>query len=709
MQANILNALLIIAFLGVGVPGRPSVSAQDSSEAERILQKAVLLEDVDGDLQAAIEQYKTIVAEYPDNRPVASKALVGMGRCYEKLGKDEAAKAYERVVSEYADQNEAASHARARLAVLRKSARPATEAAFATRQVWTGPDMDFEGAPSPDGRYLSFVDWTTGDLAIRDLETGTNRRLTDKGPWEKSDEFAEFSRWSPDGKQIAYDWYDGKCCIGLRVISAEGGRPRSLVNCEEGEWMETYDWSPDGRQILILLEQKDDTYQIVMVSAADGTTTVVKSFERRGGYPHAMRFSRDGGYIAYDQTQQENALDSDIFLISADGSREMTLVEHPAQDFLLGWSPDGRGVVFASDRTGSLDMWYLPVHAGKAQGAPELVKSGVEEIVPMGFTQNGSFYYAQAPFVLDVYVARIDSQNGKILAPPEKAIRRFEGRNSWPDYSADGKYLAYVSTRNRSFHSALYPNILCIRSLDTGEEQEFATRFRRLAGPRWSPDGQLLYLAAWDNEGMGIYRVNTQNGEFTPIVRVKAPASLHWHEISPDGSTFIYGRRENSKAPYRIVSRKLTTGEEKVLHTGDKNWFSISPDGKRLALINQGKDKVLQITPVSGGRPTELMHFKDEKTSISPVEWSADGKYIFFDRMHKNNLRGLWRIAVNGGKPEALNLEMSSFQNLSVHPEGRHIAFDSPGAIRSRPAIWVMENFLPSGEEVTGSSTEGPK
>jgi hypothetical protein len=37
----------------------------------------------------------------------------------------------------------------------------------------------------------------------------TNRRLTNKGSWEKSDAFALFSRSSPDGKQIAYDWIAG--------------------------------------------------------------------------------------------------------------------------------------------------------------------------------------------------------------------------------------------------------------------------------------------------------------------------------------------------------------------------------------------------------------------------------------------------------------------------------------------------------------------
>jgi Tol biopolymer transport system component len=571
------------------------------------------------------------------------------------------------------------------------------------RQVWTAPDMgNIEGAPSPDGRFLSFTDWETGDLAVHDLETGTNRRLTDKGPWEKSDAFALFSRWSPDGNQIAYDWYDGDCCVDLQVIALEGGNPRILVNHEDDSWMQTYDWSPDGKQILIFLEKKDGARQIALVSAADGATRVIKTLEGRGDWPQIMRFSRDGQYIAYDWPQEQDSAERDVFLISADGSHEFPLVEHPADDRLLGWPPHGEGILFSSDRTGSLDMWYLPVSGGKSLGAPELVKAGVERIVPLGFSQNGSFYYAQGQWMLDVYVARMDPQTGKILAPPEKAIKRFEGVNSWAEYSPDGKYLAYVSTRSRAFQSAVHPNILCIRSLETGKEREFTTKFKRLAGPRWSPDGQFIYLAAWYGEGMGIYRFNTQDGESTPIVRTEPPAWLHSHDVSPDGNTFIHERRDKLKEPFRILSRNLTTGEEKQLYAGDPEAgslsISLSPDGKWLAFINLDKKKVLRVMPASGGEPRVLLRFEEERSYFAPIEWTADGKYILFPRPHSTKDKqqfALWRIAAEGGKPQELNLVMANFENLSVHPDGEHLAFSSPGFTMKSPSVWVMENFLP--------------
>ena len=37
----------------------------------------------------------------------------------------------------------------------------------------------YPGAVSLDGRYLSFTDWSTGDLAVKDLESGQRRQLTD--------------------------------------------------------------------------------------------------------------------------------------------------------------------------------------------------------------------------------------------------------------------------------------------------------------------------------------------------------------------------------------------------------------------------------------------------------------------------------------------------------------------------------------------------
>lgn len=71
------------------------------------------------------------------------------------------------------------------------------------RADWTGPQVNFLGSPSPDGRRLSCADKASGDLALLELATGTLKRLTAKPAGSR--EFAYFSafvkarRWRSHG------------------------------------------------------------------------------------------------------------------------------------------------------------------------------------------------------------------------------------------------------------------------------------------------------------------------------------------------------------------------------------------------------------------------------------------------------------------------------------------------------------------------------
>ena len=98
-------------------------SAQQTRDnrAEVALQAAIKIETIDGDLKAAIEAYRKVAATYEGDRPVAARALVRMGQCYEKLGEAQAKEAravYGRVVRDFADQADVVAPARVRLAAL---------------------------------------------------------------------------------------------------------------------------------------------------------------------------------------------------------------------------------------------------------------------------------------------------------------------------------------------------------------------------------------------------------------------------------------------------------------------------------------------------------------------------------------------------------------------------------------------------------------
>ena len=77
------------------------------------------------------------------------------------------------------------------------------------------------------------------------------------------------------------------------------------------------------------------------------------------------------------------------------------------------------------------------------------------------------------------------------------------------------------------------------------------------------------------------------------------------------------------------------------------------------------------------------------------LAWTRDGNHIVFGRGQKSSSQSkveLWKIGVDGGQPEKLELSMDQLQNFRIHPGGSLCAFDAGGHSNE---VWVMENFLP--------------
>ena len=419
----------------------------------------------------------------------------------------------------------------------------------------------FWGAPSPDGRYLSFTDWDSANLVVRDLTTGEYRNLTNEGTWDLPWQWAEFSVWSPDGKQLAYAWFN-KDRYQLRIVRLDGSEPRVLCRNENKEldWLQPHEWSRDGRSILAMFWRGAGS-KIVLVSVADGSVRILKSDQIS---PIKMSLSPDGRYVVYDRYVKEHeGHHYDIFLLATDGSGEpVPLVEHSANDYGPVWAPDGKAIVFVSDRSGTFDAWLLQMTDGKPVGEPTLVKRNIGEVYPMGLTRRGSLYYGVDASLWNVYVATLDPATGELLSPATKAIRQFEGLNHSPAWSPDGKYLACLS-RRRAVPTTDWPAIwvLIIRSMETGEERELHAELREAhAALYWSPDGRSILVG---QQKKGLDLIDVQTADVTPITRELAGCSA-W---SPDGKTIFYIRQSGARDRWlrSIVAHDLETGREQEL------------------------------------------------------------------------------------------------------------------------------------------------
>lgn len=95
--------------------------------------------------------------------------------------------------------------------------------------------------PSPDGTKVVFE--ALGNLWIRDLPTGTARRLT-----RQTDHFELYPNWSRDGRSIVYTTWDDQALGSVRVVPASGGVGR-VVTPRPGHYVEPV-FSPDGRTVV---------------------------------------------------------------------------------------------------------------------------------------------------------------------------------------------------------------------------------------------------------------------------------------------------------------------------------------------------------------------------------------------------------------------------------------------------------------------------
>ena len=372
---------------------------------------------------------------------------------------------------------------------------PLAEAAgsgVVVRQVWTGPDVDVMGAPSSDGRFLSYVHWATGDLALRDLETGEHHLLTGKGSWEVSDSYAEFSLVSPDGSQVVYAWSESG--YELRIVGTDASGSRLLYRNEEVPYLAPKSWTPDGKQVLATFFKKDGTTQIALISVEDQSVRVVKTIDWDDRVE--ARLSPDGRHIAFDASSEGPSSPRDIFLLAADGSREIPLVTHAANDMSPIWTPDGNWLAFISDRTGTASLWAVRVVEGRPQGQPVLFKRDIGTSRALGFSTQGALFYGVGTGQQDVYIAALNLDEAKTTSPPVRGTERFLGSNSAPEWSPDGGRLAYYSKRE-----AAGSTVLCVRSPETGEERDLPLQLSlnrpHLNRPRWRPDGRELCATTW--------------------------------------------------------------------------------------------------------------------------------------------------------------------------------------------------------------------
>ena len=238
---------------------------------------------------------------------------------------------------------------------------------------------------SPDGAQIVFHSTRTSaedQVFIMNADGSGVRQLTFT---EAANRTAVFS---PDGRKIAFQSErDGN--REIYVMNTDGSEQTRLTFDEREDSHPK--WSSDGRQIIFdsVRANPDLGYENLYIMNADGSG--VERVTERAEVDSYSSLSPDGSKVLFRRIlptggNTQSGRNSEVFVMNRDGSNAINLSNHPDFDGYPSWSPDGRHVLFASNRDGeSFDEFNLYVVRPDGSGLRELTQTipGVSQVRQM--------------------------------------------------------------------------------------------------------------------------------------------------------------------------------------------------------------------------------------------------------------------------------------------------------------------------------------
>jgi Tol biopolymer transport system component/DNA-binding winged helix-turn-helix (wHTH) protein len=422
---------------------------------------------------------------------------------------------------------------------------------------------------SPDGKQFAFL----GDSGLTHLfvvnTDGTDERILASSSGNVS--FSGGPSWSPDGKIIATPAYISGSTARQAIlvgVAVESGEVKPLLSQQRWTNIARAEWFRDGSGLVLMATQKPaDRFQLWQLSypggevrritndlddygpvslttdsgvlvttrargscriwvVPDGDASKARQLTSRGGQAReggaGVAWTPDGR-IVYS-SKASGGVYSNIWIMNADGSNPRQLTDAPVNDWFPAVSPDGRYIVFSSNRSGEFNLWRMDINGGNLKQ----LSNG------LAFTPHFS---PDGRWVACMFGSHEKMCIWKFPVDGNSPVQLTETNAAVPTFSWDGKLIAYDSYGEQ----VEKPKVVIVPSEGGARVKVLDYTPLWNSGLQWSPDDKSIIYVDLRQGGANLWRLPLDGGPAQQLTDFKSE-TIYSFEFTPDGRQLVCAR-----------------------------------------------------------------------------------------------------------------------------------------------------------------------
>lgn len=400
----------------------------------------------------------------------------------------------------------------------------------------------------------------------------------------------------------------------------------------------------------------------------------------------SLDVSPDGKTILFDMM-------GDIYKLPIAGGKAEQVTSGMAFDTHPRYSPDGKSMVFTSDKSGSENIWTLDLTDAEAE-PKQITKDADKYYQAAEWSPDGDYIIAAKGIrTLKIHMYHKDGGGGIQLIKKPEGMSAIE-----PAFGSDSRYL-WFSRRNGSWqYNAQMPQYqIATYDRETGEIATQTNRYGSAFSPTLSSDGKWMVYGSRYNTETGLVKRNLHTGDEDwlafPVRRddQESRARLGVYpamSFTPDNQHVVasYGGKiwkipVNGGAATEIpfeVDEELDFGpmvqfdypisDETEMVANQIRDAKRSPDGSKIAFTALNR---LYVMDYPNGEPKRLT--KANHTEAMPT-WSPDGSYIAYSTW-EGTVGNIYKVKATGGRPTKVTNQAGVYMNPAWDKKTNRIVF----------------------------------